>query len=331
MEYIRIKDLSTATEEELFATQECNSRIYRLMSTQVENLRRTTEMAREKGRRVKEQAPVTEEEHQPTIVQSDIDEEFEEEVEFYYSEVKKLTQEELEENLEEALPSRQHYEYERILYRLQAELMRECKEIREYMATEDLSAEDAAELTADLDNYQAKITAISKQLILPSTKSQEIKPVENNLVFVPTSGGNIRVLDEMADIDSSFYKKFNELFSSIKNGTFKGVKKLHGDLAGLAEVKDRPSGARVTFVRLDKNTYALISAFIKKSDNSSGYQKMLYNHYQSYREVEQQLIDNLSNPEFMGLHKEYETELFNKLNPNQNIKTPTYQKRMGAE
>lgn len=323
MEFI-ILDLDTATEEQLKAAIECNYRTFRLMSSKIETLKKANEQALKKAQQKKEEtfhqeAPVEE-------VVDDIDDEFEEEVAFFVSDVKKLPEEAIEENIESVLPSRKHYEYERLLKRIIAELFKDYNEIEEYMLTESMDPEEQEELLHDQAIFLRKIKAISKQLTLTKEEITQTPVIENELIFVPTSGGNIRIFDELDHIPSNYYKKFESLFASIKDGTFKGVKKMQGSLEGLAEVRDIPSGSRVTFMRLDKNRYAVISAFVKKSDNNSGYQKMVENHYQSYRQQETALKANLDNPEFLELHKQYELELFRKLSPLATSKSPLSKK-----
>lgn len=323
MEFI-ILDLDTATEEQLKAAIECNYRTFRLMSSKIETLKKANEQALKKAQQKKEEtfhqeAPVEE-------VVDDIDDEFEEEVAFFVSDVKKLPEEAIEENIESVLPSRKHYEYERLLKRIIAELFKDYNEIEEYMLTESMEPEEQEELLHDQTIFLRKIKAISKQLTLTIEEITQTPVIENELIFVPTSGGNIRIFDELDHIPSNYYKKFESLFASIKDGTFKGVKKMQGSLEGLAEVRDIPSGSRVTFMRLDKNRYAVISAFVKKSDNNSGYQKMVENHYQSYRQQEPALKTNLDNPEFLELHKQYELELFRKLSPLTTGKSPLSKK-----
>ena len=323
MEFI-ILDLDTATEEQLKAAIECNYRTFRLMSSKIETLKKANEQALKKAQQKKEetfhqQEPIEE-------VVDDIDAEFEEEVAFFVSDVKKLPEEAIEENIESVLPSRKHYEYERLLKRIIAELFKDYNEIEEYMLTESMEPEEQEELLHDQAIFLRKIKAISKQLTLTIEDITQTPVIENELIFVPTSGGNIRIFDELDHIPSNYYKKFESLFASIKDGTFKGVKKMQGSLEGLAEVRDIPSGSRVTFMRLDKNRYAVISAFVKKSDNNSGYQKMVENHYQSYRQQETALKANLDNPEFLELHKQYELELFRKLSPLTTGKSPLSKK-----
>lgn len=323
MEFI-ILDLATATEEQLKAAVECNYRTFRLMSSKIETLKKANEQALKKAQQKKEE-PFHQQEPIEEVV-DDIDAEFEEEVAFFISDVKKLPEDAIEENIESVLPSRKHYEYERLLKRIIAELFRDYSEIEEYMLTESMEPEEQDELLHDQAIFLRKIKAISKQLTLTKEEITQTPVIENNLIFVPTSGGNIRIFDELDHIPSNYYKKFESLFASIKDGTFKGVKKMQGSLEGLAEVRDIPSGSRVTFMRLDKNTYAVISAFVKKSDNNSGYQKMVENHYQSYRQQEGALKANLDNPEFLELHKLYEQELFRKLSPIATSKSPLSKK-----
>ena len=327
MEFIKIEDISKSTEEQIIAAIECNARTYRLMSSQVEALKKASAQALQKAQIVKEEKPqdiiVGDTESEPSI-----DQEFEEEALFFYSEVKDLTKEDLSESLEDVLPPRKHYNYERILRRVQAELLRDCKETRDFIATEQLDKEEIAELKEDISLILAKISAISKALVATDEDVNKTQPKDNTIIFVPTSGGNIRVLDDMAKMPSSYYKKFEALFASIKEGTFKGVKKMHGVLDGLSEVRDIPTGARVTFMRLDRNTYAIISAFVKKTDNNSGYQRMVENHYQNYKQQEQGLKANISNPEFMTLHSQYEIELFDMISPTPDTKAPLRRKEV---
>lgn len=328
-QYIKIVDLDTATADQLNAAIDQNSRTYSLMSQEIANIKRVNEAAKAKS----QQQPVilVEEEITQPTEKDDFDQDFEEEVEFYSAEVKKLTKEQLSTDLVKALPSRKHYEYERILRRIQAELLKECKDIREFIALESpTDMQEVQEFLDDLTLQTDKIQAIGTELTRKEEAVTAEETIDNTLVFVPTSGGNIRILDDIDAIDIAQYRRFEQLLNSIKDGTFKNVKKFHGDLAGLAEVRDLSNGARVTFMRLNDNTYAVISAFIKKTMNSNGYQKMVANQYQSYRMVEDQLKTNITNPEFIELNKGYEQELFRKLNPTA-LSKPAVLKKVGEK
>lgn len=176
----------------------------------------------------------------------------------------------------------------------------------------------------------AKVQAIGAELVKETELSAEEEKTENTLIFVPTSGGNIRILDDIDSIDPIQYRRFEQLIRSIKDGTFKNVKKFNdnNNITGLTEVRDLSNGGRVTFMRIDNNTYAVISAFIKKTTNSNGYQRMIANQCQSYRAVEDQIKANLTNPEFLELQSSYEQELFRKLNPTA-INKPAVMKKVG--
>lgn len=309
--YIQITNFDDISEEQLTAAIEQNSNTYNLMSREVENLHRVSEAAKAQ---IKKPPTIIETEKQ-SIEELPFDADFEEEIEYYYSELRKLTLQQLEQELTATLPARSHYEYERILRRLQAELLKECKEIRDFIATEPaLSQNDLKEFQIELNSHMAKLAAISAEI---NRKQETVvaEPPENNLIFVPTSSGNIRILDDVAGMDIEHARAIAQLITSIKDGTFKQAKCLSGAGFTLNEVRDLNMGGRVTFMRLNSDTYAIIGAFIKKTNNNSGYRKILNNHAQAYYDVEQQLKENATNPDFLSMHKLYEQELFRKLSP----------------
>ena len=324
MEYI-ILDPTTATEEQMRKAISSNNRTYRLMNSEIIKLRRVAEL--EKNSAIKEEQ--SEEEVSITAQeQSDID--FEEEAEYYYSAIKDLSKNNLESELIDALPSRKNYQYQRIILRIKAEIMKEIKELKDFFATEDLSKEEVEEFKAELLFQMQKLATLNRILAREETKSEEtIEQVENTLIFVPTTGGNIRVLDEIEHIEPEYYERFFGLLHSIKDGTFKNVKRFsrNSDLAGLCEVKDFKT--RVVFKRLNKNTYAIISAFVKKSDNDKGYRNMLSIRYSDYLGIESSLTSSLENADFIELHNQYQEELFRKLGKTE--KTPTLVKTIGGE
>lgn len=326
MEYIIIKNLDTATESELKAAIDCNNRIYRLMSSEISKLKRVAATVKNASSIPdSEQEEVTPLREEP----STRDEDFENEVEFYYSAVKELTKENLESEMLKALPSRMNYQYERIMLRIKAEIMRNIKDIKDFLKEEGISLEDAQDFKDELLLEVEKLKLVCKQLeSQEEMTASETTTTENNLIFVPTTGGNIRVLEEIERVDYDYYERFNGLFQSIKNGTFKNVQRFsrNSDLAGLCEVKDFKT--RVIFTRLNQNSYAIISAFIKKSDNDKGYRNMLSSRYSDYLSTEPRLIANLDNEEFMTLQKQYETELFEKLSPSEKT-TPKVNTKVG--
>ena len=141
------------------------------------------------------------------------------------------------------------------------------------------------------------------------------KVEKNNLVFVPTLSGNIRALDDLEHIPSEYYSRFKDLFDSIVDGTFKNVKVFasNSPLYGITEV--RGFKVRVVFTRLSSDTYAIITAFVKKSDKDKLYNESLNNIVREYRGLEASLKANLNNPEFMKENEKSVQQLWNILAP----------------
>lgn len=310
MEFI-VLDLSNATEEQLRATIDCNSRTYRMMTSEISKLKKVAETARKVVRQEEPEEVVETLELKPTI-----DEDFEHEIEYYFQALKEVPEEELETEIETVLPSKRNYQYKRIMYRLKAEIVRSIKEIRDFIAEEGLLLEEA-ELEDEIALELKRIKLLDQELQKTEQTTEEEIQTQNNLVFAPTLSGNIRILDEIEHIDSEYYERFNGLFQSIIDGTFKNVQRFsrNSDLAGLCEVKDFKT--RVIFKRLNKNSYAVISAFIKKSDNDKGYRNMLSSRYSDYLQIESTLKRNTKNEEFMSMQQLYTEELFNKIAPTQ--------------
>ena len=252
-------------------------------------------------------------EEQPAVDRSD----FEDEVEYYYSQVKEITPATMGEKLHLCVPKRTNKNFEKIILRLKLESLRNIREINEVIR-EYLSVEDPEEMQMFKDEilFEQQKIAFYDQLLSPV--KEEVEQVEeeeqsNRMIFVPTNGGNIRILDEIDHIPDTFYDLFLELFLSIKDGSFKNVKRFTNNaaLTGLVEVKNPQS--RVVFARLNENTYAIITAFVKKTQRDKGYLDSLKNKAADYKAISEILKRNLSNPEFLELHQQYEDELFRKL------------------
>lgn len=321
MEFI-VLNLDEATEEQFISTIESNNRTARLMRSEIAKLRRVAETAKKTKKPVIEEEPV----EQKEVIQQ-VDEDFEHEIEYYLSLLKELTLENVEEEITSALPSRKHYQYTRILNRLKLESIRNLKEIKDLLQEEGVSLEDLPDFQAEYSLELKKIALISKALEPKQAEEEQAEAKQNNLIFVPTTGGDIRILDEIDAIPAEYYDRFNGLFQSIKDGTFKNVQRFSGnsDLAGLCEVKDFK--VRVIFVRLNHDSYAVISAFIKKSDNDKAYRTSTIKKYYDYQNVESSLVSNLENEEFMQMQRDYEQELFRKLSTSE--KAPVLQKKGG--
>ena len=314
-QYVNV-DHEHASEEQLRAAIQYNSRAFREISAENAKLKRVVATAKQESS-FDEDQEFFEEEVQSSSDESESsstkDDDFTSEAEYYYSALKEIPEDELEEKIDTALPIKTNHDYEKILLRIKAEIIRSKGDIEFVIAQGDLPKGDLIKLKDDLLLEQRLADLIAKRLKKETMELNTEESQENTLIFVPTSGGNIRILEEIDKIDPEYYERFYGLLQSIKDGTFKNVKRFSGnsELAGLCEVKDFKT--RVIFKRLNSNTYAIISAFIKKSDNDKGYRKMLKNHYSNYQSIEDQLIANLQNEEFIKLQKGYEKELFDKI------------------
>ena len=324
MEYI-VLDLDTATEDQIKAAIDCNVRTSRLMRSEIEKLRRVAESAKKTKKPIIVEQPISEEKE----LKPEIDEDFENEVDYYLSQIKELKLANIDEDFEKAIPSRKHYQYERILNRLKLESLRTLKEIKDLLGEEGLTTEDISVFQSEYSLELKKIELINKALAPQKEEELGEEKTENKLIFVPTQGGDIRILEEIDSMPSEYYERFLGLFQSIKDGTFKNAQRFTGnnELAGLCEVKDFK--VRVIFVRLNRDSYAVISSFIKKSDNDKAYRASVVRKYSEFLNMEQSLRANLDNEEFMALQATYEQELFNKLSPSS--KTPVVKKKVGDE
>lgn len=238
------------------------------------------------------------------------EEETDEELSLYIDEYRKISGDD-EESIIALLPDPDDYEYKNIIYRLHAESLKEIKEMTEIML-EDGDSKD--ESKSFIENEKKKINILRKLLLTEEIKEEEQEEL-NTIILAPLESGRIRILDDIDSIPRDYYGKLHDLIQSIVNGSFKRAKRFsfgeNRNQANICEV--RGQGIRVTYQRLNKNTYALTSAFLKKTDNDHGYRDYMITVYTEYKKVEEALKNGLSNPEFMALHEDYVQEMWNKL------------------
>ena len=131
--------------------------------------------------------------------------------------------------------------------------------------------------------------------------------------------GNIRIIDDLEHIPNDYYDGFKDLINSIIDGTFKNVKTFSNNegLLGISEVK--AFKIRLVFKRLNNNTYALITAFMKKWDNDKLYQESLANKIKDYYSIETKLKELINNPEFIEENEKNVQQLWNVLSPKEDI------------
>ena len=118
----------------------------------------------------------------------------------------------------------------------------------------------------------------------------------------------------MDKIKNEYYEGFEELFRSIKDGTFKGAKRLNSNnnkTSSLSEV--RGFKTRVLFDKLDENTYIIIMCAVKKCDYDNGYKKSLETRGLTYRAMKPKILSQKDNQEYKNENKNIEKTLFLKL------------------
>lgn len=246
------------------------------------------------------------------------DEEFENEVDYYFSQLDSLSDKtNLEEEISNILPSSKKNNFEKLILRLKLELLKNIKEINNLINEErkTIEIEDLKDLKEEILFEQLKLEILDKKIIDINNNLDNEKIEENNLIFIPTSGGNIRILEELEKIDQEYYDGFLGLFNSIKDGTLKNVKKFNNNNSkstGVSEVKDNK--IRVVFDRIGKNDFAVITAFTKKCDNNKGYLVPLELKVKNYINQRETIKMFLDDEDFKKQNKNYEMELFNILN-----------------
>lgn len=250
---------------------------------------------------------------------------FEDEILFYLEDYRKLEPGFDDSEIMDILPLKNNYDYRNILIRLIAESFKEIKEMSEILIGETIDVQD--EIKLYVDNEKRKISII-RELLEGKTldNSSDLSEVHNTIILAPTSGGAIRVLDDLERISKEYYSSFKEIIDSIVNGTFKGVKRFNNNnvLNGICEV--RGNSVRVLFQRIDKNTYALVTAFVKKTDMNRGYQDFIKLRVTDYKYISDNLRKMLASPEFIS-ENSHNVELMYEL-LNSYDKTPELKKEV---
>ena len=327
MEFIILDLDDEISSEEIFEVISKNHKTSMLMDKEVKKLK---ELSSNKDKRVEKASQTSEKE----MMCNDVDEvnsELDDKVDYYNYLISSIDDcDDLKEHIESSLPNPNTSDYKMIVLRLKLKLLKRIKE------TADFIAECREEFDDDLEEYKEEIRLCSKKLeILKSESNEEINEnkisTKNNFFFPISSMGNIRVIDEIEKISKSgpeFCSEFLELFQSIQDGSFKGVRKFlnNNKLVGISEV--RGFKPRVVFDRIGKNDYAIITAFLKKCDNDKGYKESLELKIQKYMGQRDNMIKNLNNSEYRTLNEQYTNELFEKLGYN-NENSRNIEKRLG--
>ena len=282
-----------------------NSSLDEMLEVIEDNIRTTTQTREEisklklQSKRTKKQDVVIKPIKKETTEKEpycDID--FEEEMEYYLTDYKSLREDNLEEDLLSILPSKKTYRYKDIILRLIAESLKEIKEVNELISRENFSSEELTDLRSVILLEKKKISILKEHLKHKDEVETE-EEVNNEIILVPSLTGNVKIIEDLEHIHPSNYEAFLELVESIKNGTFKGVKRFTNNMrfAGISEV--RGFQVRIAFARIGKNKYALITAFTKKCDNDKGYRDSLTQKLSDYRLQEDKLKALAEDEEFL--------------------------------
>lgn len=301
------KEIDFSSEnEELLATIEKNCAMAVNARNEIRNAERL--LSQQKKENVIERKAIS---NENSGVEVKIDDEFEDMIKCFKVDYASLENDFDEEDLFDLLPSKKSYRYKDVLLRLIAESTKEINELREFSNENDTTSDDLQEIKKLILNEQRKISLLKGLLSKKEDNKDEVIEDKNSLILVPTTGGNIRVISEIENMSIEYMPLFKELFDSIIDGTFKGLKGFNNNnaLNGMREVKG--NGVRVVFKRLTKKNYAIVTAFIKRSNNDAGYIDSLKSKVADFRLIQDQIKNNLNNQEFMNQNDLYVEELFN--------------------
>lgn len=234
---------------------------------------------------------------------------------YYYDPIKEvqenITNEDLNQVIRENLPSKNNPNYFKIISRIMAEILKEIMDYEE-IKSDSIGEEEIIEETQKLIDLDKRKINYIRNIKENSQSEEEVR--ENNLYFLKTTSGNIYCLNDLDKIKNEYYESFDELFKSIKDGTFKGAKRLNSNnnkTSSLSEV--RGFKTRVLFDKLDENTYIIIMCAVKKCDYDNGYKKSLETRGLTYRAMKPKILSQKDNQEYKNENKNIEKTLFLKL------------------
>lgn len=250
-----------------------------------------------------------------------------EEIIYYYLKVKDFNITENKKSIEELqkeLPSVKKTNYQDIILGINSFFIKEINEIKVFIENEknNIAKEELDEFKKDIIDIQLKINTI---LQISQTKSlqKETNEIEqeqvNKIVFLETESGNIYVQEDLDNnsVPSEYYEGFAELIHSIEDGTFKNVRYLtnNNKIVGIGEV--RGTRKRVIFDRVGYDTYAIIGAFIKKSNKDKSYLDPLINRIVTYKKNKDNIVKKVKEPTYLESQKEILKQIYALLEPIQ--------------
>ena len=185
--------------------------------------------------------------------------------------------------------------------------IKECVEIEKFIAKENLNKEEKNDFQEEIRSKQTLIHKIAEYRNQPII--EEDKKYNNNIIYLTSPSDNIYAQSDLKDISKEFYDSFLELLNSIIDGTFKNVKCFtnHNKIGKLYEVKNFQT--RIIFDRINKDTYVIISVFIKKTDKDLRYFEQIINRSSKYFSIKEILKEAAKNQIFIDKNKQITEEI----------------------
>ena len=229
-------------------------------------------------------------------------------IDFYLDQIRECT------NIDEViniLPKKNIDNFEMIINAILMHLIRECVEIEKFIVKENLTKEEKKDFQEEIRSKQTLIHKIAEYRNQPII--EENKKHKNNIIYLTSPSDNIYAQSDLKDISKEFYDSFLELFNSIIDGTFKNVKYFtnHNKIGKLYEVKNFKT--RIIFDRINKNTYIIISVFIKKTDKDLRYFEQIINRSSKYFGIKEILKEAAKNQIYIDKNKEITEEILGDL------------------
>lgn len=215
------------------------------------------------------------------------------------------------------LPDRNNPEFDNILTMIMVKLYAKKVEILNFMKQ---YKEDVYEIfEGDLNLIEEKIEKI---LDYKDQKEEKIENVSscNKVVFLKNSNGEPTIFNNLKGYEE-YYDSFLELFNSILDGTLKnfGTYNNNNKINGLYKVKLFKT--RIIFSRINEDTFAILGATKKKTDNDLRYRHFLENLSAINEVKKQDFIDIAEDFELLKVEDEYKEKLIYLLENKKKVKT----------
>lgn len=304
-EFIDVKKLTD--EDEIIKALEFNSSLSATIKNKILEIKRLEDINKSMVFK-KEESILFEEENEK---EEDDDLEYL----YYYEQIKDadntLTDVELTKLIYESLPSKSNKNYFNLINRIKIEILKEINSLIEIKES-SLDDEDLLSESEKLIEFEKKKFKIIENVGNINSNMETI--TNNKLYFLNTSSGNVYAISDLNKINKEYYESFKELLSSIKDGTFKCVRRLtttNNKINSISEVKGFKT--RVIFDRIGNDSYIILMCAVKKCDFDNGYKKALEGRVLTYRIMQDKILSKKDDEETKKENEEIEKTLFLKL------------------